>query len=253
MSGVTPPEPGKVFDPDAERLTRLARRFYKDVEVVSHADGQGIALDGRDLKTPARRAVRLPGRGAAELVAAEWRAQGERIDPAAMPVTRLVWTGIDRIGPDPRAAQDEILGYAGSDLVCYRAEGPPALVARQAEGWDGMLDWLEAETGARLRVTSGIVHVTQEAAALDRIAAVLDAMMPVRLAALHTAVVLTGSATLALGLDRGRLDAPGAWALARIDEAFQQAQWGEDAEAAARDAVRYADLAAAEALMRALD
>jgi len=253
MSGVTPSDPGKIFDPDAERLARLARRFYTEVDVVSHADGEGIALDGRDLKTPARRAVRLPRRSAAELVAAEWRAQGERIDPSAMPVTRLVWTGIDRIGPDPRATHEEILGYAGSDLVCYRAEGPPVLVARQAEAWDAMLDWLEAETGARLRTTSGIVHVTQDASALGRIGAVLAAMAPVRLAALHMAVVLTGSATLALALERGRLDAPAAWALARIDEAFQQEQWGEDAEAAARDAVRDTDLAAAEALMRALD
>ena len=253
MSGVTPPDLRDVFDPGRERRARLARRFYEEVTVRPDDRGHAVLLDDRELKSPARSALRLPTAAAAGLLAAEWQAQDDRIDPATMPVTRMVWTGLDRIAPDPAPAVAELVGFAGSDLVCYRADAPADLSARQAAAWDPLLDWLAAETGARLSVTSGIVHVAQDAAALQRLEAGLDGMAPVRMAALHTAVVLTGSFVIGLALERGHLEVPAAWAAARIDETFQEEQWGVDREAEARAAGRVGELQSAAALLRALD
>lgn len=252
MNGVTPPDLREVFDPAREREARLARRFYKDVGVRETPEGAGVWLDGRELRSPAKKPLRLPSRDAAELVAQEWRAQDKRIDPATMPVTRIVWTGLDRIGPDRGPARDEILAHAETDLVCYRADTPAELVARQGAVWDPLLAWLAGETGARLKPTTGIMHVAQASEALAALAGVVADLDPIRLAALHTLVTLTGSFVIGFAVLRGHLDADAAWRAARIDEDYQQAQWGEDAEAAALAAARLRDLRAATQLLRAL-
>jgi chaperone required for assembly of F1-ATPase len=208
------------------------RRFYREAGVGDAAGGHAVELDGRPVKTPARRPLVLPTAAAAEAVAAEWAAQGDAVDPATMPLTRLASTAIDRVADNRERVIGEIAAYAGTDLLCHRAAAPADLVARQAQGWQPLLDWLAERHGARLAVADGIMavaHPDEATAALTRAVAAFDDLA---LAALHTVTAASGSLVIALALADGRIDAAEAWRLSRMDEDFQIERWGEDAEAA---------------------
>jgi chaperone required for assembly of F1-ATPase len=229
----------------------LLKRFYKEAGVVDRADGFHIALDGRTAKTPGRNALMLPTREAAEVVAAEWAAQGERIDPATMPVTRLVNSALDGVAADPAPVRAEIVKYASSDLLCYRAGEPEKLVTRQSDLWDPVLAWAAAALGARFILAQGISFVAQPPSSLAAVTRAVDAVpVPFGLAALNLMTVLSGSALLALAVVRGYLTPDAAWTAAHVDEDVQIETWGEDAEAAQRRARRFRDFAAAAELLR---
>ncbi len=230
------------------------KRFYAEAAVVAAADGFGVALDGRPLKTPKRRALRVPTRALADAIAAEWQAQENEIDPARMPMTQLANTVLDGVAETVEAVAESFCGFAAADLLCYRVEYPEGLAAAQAEAWQPHLDWAEAELGARLRVTHGILAVEQPEESLAAIRAACLAHDAWRLAALHALAGLYGSAVLALAVVAGRVDARAAFAASRVDETHQASVWGEDAEAARRAealaieaeaAARFAELAAA--------
>lgn len=226
--------------------TPLPKRFYKTVEAGEGEGGHRVLLDGKGAVTPGRSPLVLPSRGLAEAIAAEFGAQAEVIDPAGMPLTRLANTVIDGVRHEPDAVREEILRYASSDLLFYRADGPDGLVRRQAELWDPVLDWLRSETGARFVLSEGIMHVTQPPEALALVSAYLGRRAePFRLAAMHVMTTLTGSALLAMAVEGGALGAEDAWAAAHVDEDWNISQWGEDAEAAARRAVRWRDMQSA--------
>ncbi|RIY01539.1 ATPase [Aureimonas flava] len=228
----------------------LPKRFYADVTVEETADGFEIRLDGRPVRTPARRLLALSARAPADIVAAEWAGQGTHIDPATMPVTRLVNTVLDGVATDPAATRTDLGRYAETDLLAYRADEPERLVARQAEAWDPMIEWVAERFGARVAVASGVMHVAQAPATLEALRARLDAETdPFRLAAIHQMTTLTGSLILALAVAEGRLGAPEAWRLAHVDEDWNISLWGEDAEASARREARFADMRAAEILL----
>ena len=165
-------------------------------------------------------------------MAQEWRAQGERIDPATMPLTKLANSAIDGVAGREQAVIDDIMKYAASDLVCYRAPGPPGLVEAQAKHWDPVLAWAKDALGAPLKLGQGVVHVAQPQASLDRIRRALAGRDAFSLAALHVMTALTGSALLALAVALGRLTPEEAWEAAHVDEDWQIGQWGEDEEAA---------------------
>jgi chaperone required for assembly of F1-ATPase len=228
-----------------------ARRFYKDASV-----GEGppfkILLDGRPVKTPKKRALEVPTRVLAEAIAEEWRAQETMIDPRRMPLTRFANTAIDAVSDTLDAVAADIVAYAGSDLLCYRAEAPAELRRRQSQHWDPVIAWAEAALGARLKVVPGVVHVRQPDAALAAIAAALVPHEAFRLTGLHVLTTLTGSALLALALVRGHLSADAAWAAAHVDEDYQISLWGEDAEAAARRRGRRAEFDAANRFLALL-
>lgn len=232
----------------------LPKRFYKQVAVAALEDGRhGIELDGRPVRTPAGNLLALPTEPAAQLVAAEFDAQESQIDPADMPVTRLVNTAIDGVSAELQAVHEDVLRFAASDLLCYRAGSPAALAERQTALWDPYLDWLRADLGANLVLAEGVMHVEQPREAIAAISAGLRAFdEPLRLACIHVFTTLTGSAVLALAVAKGQGDAEAAWAAAHVDEAWNEQQWGEDAEAAARRAARKREMLAAEALFRAL-
>ncbi len=224
---------------------RLPRRFYREAAFAGWAGGFALTLDGRKALTPGKAAITVPTARLAEALAAEWNAQGETIDPATMPLTRIVNAAIDGVAARAEAVRAEIVAYAGSDLLCYRAAGPAALAARQEAEWGPLIAWAKAELGARLAIGEGIAHVAQPPAGLANIATALEPFVPLQLAAVHVVTTLTGSAILALALARGRLDAAAAWQHAHIDEDWQIGEWGEDAEAAARGRARWRDMAAA--------
>jgi len=246
---------GEDGKPDATRLARakpeLPKRFYREAGVREEPEGFVLTLDGRPARTPARKPLAAPTRAIAEAVAGEWEAQGERIDPASMPVTRILNSAIDGVAERAAEVRVEICAYAGSDLICYRAEGPEALAARQEAAWDPLVAWAREVLGARLRLAAGVMPVAQDETAVAAVAVALDAATAAELAALHTITTLTSSAILALAVARGRLSAEDAWNAAHIDEDWQIAQWGEDAEASARRAARWREMQAAALILSA--
>ena len=223
------------------------RRFYKRVEVAA-ADGGGFALklDGRAARTPGKRLLIAPTRAVAELIAAEWAGQGETIEPLSMPTTRLANSAIDGVADTLGATRAAIAAYAAADLVCYRAEGPAALVALQAEAFDPALRWASNRFGARFVTTVGVAHVAQPETALAAARAAVEAYAdPFAVAALHVMTSLAGSLLLALMTAEGALSPQAAWRAAHVDEDFQISRWGEDDEAKRRHAARWRDFEAA--------
>jgi chaperone required for assembly of F1-ATPase len=210
------------------------RRFYKAVEVVPADDGFAVRLDGRSAKSPGGRPLAAPTEAMAGLLAAEWEAQANEIDLAAMPATRLAFTALDR-GEEARAAMaEEVARYAGSDLLCYLAEEPQVLAEREAERWGPWLAWSKRELGVTLTPSIGISPARQSPGALARATALAAEMDAFALTGLTFAAALYGSAVLAFAVARGALDGEAAFELSRLDEAFQEERWGVDAEAAAR-------------------
>jgi chaperone required for assembly of F1-ATPase len=231
----------------------LPKRFYTDVTLVEEEGAVSIRLDGRAVRTPSRAVLSVPSMVVAEEVAREWRAQGTHIDPATMPMTRLVNTVLDGVAPDPAGVAEDLGRYAETDLLAYRAAEPQRLAARQAEGWDPVVDWASQRTGESFARGVGVMFVAQPeptVAALRQWVRV-EAEDPFRLAALHQITTLTGSLLLALAVSEGFLDAERAWTLAHIDEDWNIEQWGEDAEAQARRASRFQDMRMAALILDA--
>ncbi|MBL0372733.1 ATPase [Rhizobium sp. KVB221] len=231
----------------------LAKRFYKDVTVSETENGYAILLDGRPIKTPGKRQLAVPTREAAEMLAREWDAQAEEINPTSMPLTRLANTAIDGIEPDMDAVFDDIVKFAGTDLVCYRADAPESLVAFQAELWDPIVYWAAEAIGARFILAQGIIHREQPREAIAAYASKLDRhRSALKLAALHTVTTLTGSALIALAFAEGRLTAEEAWKAAHADEDWNIRLWGTDAEAEARRRARWTEMKAATDMFGAI-
>lgn len=207
------------------------KRFYEQAEVTARAGGVAVALDGKIVKTPARRPLVLPNELIAGAIAREWSAQGETIEPDSMPLMRLAATAIDRIADNRDAVVDEIAAYGETDLLCYRAAEPEDLKARQAEAWQPLLDWCAERYGADLEITEGVIAKPQDSAATETLWAAVDSHDSMSLAALHAITKTTGSLVLALALSEKRIDARTTWMLSRIDEMFQAERWGMDAEA----------------------
>jgi chaperone required for assembly of F1-ATPase len=221
------------------------KRQYRLAAATNVESGWGVALDGKPLMTPAKRLLVLPSLALAEALAAEWQSQGDAVDPDTMPMTRLASIAIDLVAPRRPAILTELTNYAGTDLLCYRAEHPPELAARQQAIWQPLVDWAILRYDAPLVVTSGVIPVAQAPESLRAFAAALDAYEPMLLTALHAAVTACGSLIIGLALLEGRLDAEAAFAAAQLDESFQIERWGEDPEQTSRRAALRADIAAA--------
>lgn len=224
------------------------KRFWKDVSV---SDG-AVLLDGRAVKTPARAALVAPTPALAEAIAGEWRAVGEDIDPGAMPLTGFTNASIDRVAPDAMAFAADLATYGETDLLCYRAENPPELAARQSEVWDPILGWAQQRYDVAFAVTAGIVHVPQPAETVARLASAIIARTPFELAALSPIVSIGGSLVVALMLAEAAIDADAAFAATHLDELWQAELWGEDYLATETRAARRADFAAAVRMLRLL-
>lgn len=208
-----------------------ARRFYKKVAVTGTTAPFEVTLDERSLRTPLKRALDLPSRRLAEAVASEWAAQAEKIDPHSMPYTKLANTALDRVAGDRERIVSQIVDFAGSDLVCYRAEKPRDLIERQARAWQPVLDWARATFAAEFLVAEGIVHIEQPSRSLGAMRDYLGGKSPWALTALHNLTTLTGSALIAaMACDSAILPAE-AWLAAHVDEDWQIEQWGSDEEA----------------------
>ncbi len=232
---------------------QLPKRFY-ETAIAGPADGgHGVFLDGKPVRTPARSLFILPTASAASLVAAEFAAQKTEINPSLMPLTRLANTILDGIVPDPQPVAEDIMRFAATDLVCYRASAPQELVALQAQAWDPVVDWYRDAHGANFMLAQGVMHVAQPREALAVFGTLVrrhsDAF---KLGCLHTVTSLTGSALLAIAMAEGFIDAGEAWRCARVDEEWNRRQWGDDAEAVSREAFRKTEMLAAAEMWNAL-
>jgi len=205
------------------------KRFYTSVTVVAVAEGQwGVELDGRSIKTPARNPLVLPTRRLAEAVTAEWEAQGDKVDPRSMPLTGLANAAIDRVTPNPASFAAGLARYGESDLLCYRADEPPELVARQRAEWDPLLDWARGRYDIAFEVISGIIHRPQPPATVARLADTVAGREPFTLAALSPLVTISGSLLIPLALAEDAIGPDAAFDAAHLDELWQAARWGED-------------------------
>ena len=221
------------------------KRFYKNAAVSPETGGVAILLDGRPVRTPAKNALRVPTEELAEAIADEWNAQGERIDPHAMSLTGLANAAIDRVLPDPAAFAATLAAYGDSDLLCYRSEGPKALVERQEGIWDPLLAWARKRYDIDFELVCGVMHRAQPERTVERLAQVIAERSPFQLAALAPLVTIAGSLLIALALAEGEIGLEQAWRAATLDEAWQAEQWGEDALAAQALDARRRDFEAA--------
>ncbi|MCR5880735.1 ATP12 family chaperone protein [Phenylobacterium sp. J367] len=229
------------------------QRFYKSVEVAEADGGFAVKLDGRNVRTPKGRPLVLPTRALAELVAAEWAAQGEHIELADMHANRLANTALESIPAAREATAAQVAEFAGSDLLCYSADQPAALVQRQGEQWEPVLQRVERELGLAFVRASGIVHQAQPEATLAQVKAAALELDDFALAGLAFGTALFGSAILSVAVQRGWITGPDAYELSRLDEAFQEEKWGVDEEAAERTARLRGEAAVLERWFRALE
>lgn len=253
-------EAGKhLSDPDPVQRARnqmrtpLPKRFYEKATSAETEAGHLVQLDGKPVRTPGRAHLALPNADVAALVVEEFNRQADEIDPMTMPVLRLANTAIDGVAADMQAVLEDILRFASTDLLCYRADAPAGLVERQNELWDPYIDWARSALGARFLLAEGVMHVDQPREAIAALGIALKLREdPFRLTGLHVMTSLTGSALLALAVDSDQAGADEAWRAAHVDEDWNIHQWGEDAEAAARRAARHLDFEAAVKLVKAL-
>lgn len=208
-----------------------AKRFWKEAQVVQTGDGWTVTLDGRAVKTPAKTALTVPTAAIARAVAVEWDAQEGEIDPLSMPFTRTANAAIDKVAVQRAEVADMLAAYGDADLLCYRADSPAELVERQAQTWDPYLDWAATALGARLLPRVGLMHESQDETALLTLARHTHALSSFELASFHDLVSLTGSLILGFAAAQDQGAAHDIWAASRLDEIWQEEQWGVDEEA----------------------
>ena len=229
------------------------KRFWTDVSVGQETGGWSIAIDGRPVRTPARASLVVPNKALAEAIAGEWRDVEGEIDPRAMPLTGLANAAIDRVAPDKGSFATGLARYAEADLVCYRADNPKELVERQAESWDSLLAWARRRFDVDFVTTSGVAHVGQPPATVERLAHAVASLDAFRLAGLSSLVTIGGSLIAALAVLEKAITPDEAWQAVSLDERWQLEQWGGDAEAEAALDNRRRDFMAAARFLGLLE
>jgi chaperone required for assembly of F1-ATPase len=226
------------------------KRFYKAAQSARSDTGFVIHLDGKPVRTPAGLPLTL---GAfdrlAHEIAAEWDAQEQEIKPATMPLTQLAATALDRVGPERPAIIEQMVAYARTDLLCYRADAPQALTERQHRLWQPVLDKTENRLGCRFAVTAGIIAVDQPPETIAAVEDRLQALDVWTLTVAQATAAASGSTVLALALVEGDISAADVFDLSQVDENWQIELWGEDAEATRRREALARDIAAAGRLL----
>ena len=213
---------------------RTAKRLYDSVATGREDGAFTVLLAGRPVLTPQGVVLRLPTAALAAAIANEWGAQGDILRPETMPLTRLAAIASERIAPMRKGVVDAVLDYAGTDLLCYRADAPQDLVAREERAWQPLLDWAANRWGARLAVAQGILPLRQPAHAIAALRRSVEQASDLELAALSCLVQASGSLVVGLAVLDGCIDADTAFATALLDEEYQAERWGIDAEAERR-------------------
>jgi len=246
-----PDRPTRVAEPSRE--SQLPKKFYEAAEIAEEDGLFKVLLDGRPVRTPGKSLLQLPSKAVMVSIAAEWHAQEKHIDPMTMPVTRLINTAIDGVATDMQAVKEDIIRYAGTDLLCYRAEAPDQLVEQQNQLWDPVIDWAQNALSARFELAAGVMHIDQPPESISAFSVHVGQIDdPAVLAATHVVMTLTGSAILAMAVCKGHLECENAWKLAHVDEDWNISLWGEDEETSERRAKRFLDMNAACEVIKAM-
>ncbi|MBB3992728.1 chaperone required for assembly of F1-ATPase [Sulfitobacter undariae] len=210
-----------------------AKRFWKEALVVPTEGGFTVELDGRGVKTPAKRALHVPTHAMAAVIAQEWSAQQDAINPNTMPATKTANAAIDKVSQQHAEVAEMLAAYGDSDLLCYRADTPEELVARQAEQWDPILEWAAEVLDAPLLTRTGVMHIPQDPVVIEKLSQRTHALDKFELAAFHDLVGMSGSLVLGFAAALDVKTADELWAISRLDELWQEEQWGEDEDATA--------------------
>jgi chaperone required for assembly of F1-ATPase len=242
------PLPDGIKAAQTAQRSDLPKRFYTVASAAPREGGFAVLLDDRQVRTPAKKPLVVPTEPLAVALAAEWAAQVTTIDPATMPLTRIVNSALDGVTGREAEVRADIVRYAGHDLLLYRADTPLALVERQAQQWDEIVVWAERLLGGRFILAQGLMPVSQPDTTLEQVAGRLADVPALPLAGLHVITTITGSALLALALHQGHITAAEAWTAAHVDEDYQIEMWGMDDEAASRRAGRWREMQAASLL-----
>lgn len=229
------------------------KRFYKAAGIQEADGGFQVQLDGRPVRTPARKLLSAPSRRLAEALAAEWEDQPEEIDQAAMPLNRMAGTAVDELAGKREATADAVARYAATDMVCYWADRPQTLIEQQQATWRPLIDWVGERYGAKLQVASGVLPIEQDASALAQLRRSVGEFDDFRLVGLSVATGAASSLVIGLALIEGRIDAQAAFDAAQLDESFQINEWGTDEIAEQRRAALLAEFGNVERFIRALD
>ncbi len=227
--------------PEREQKPPKPKRFYKNVAVINEKGEYAITLDDRKIKTPMKMALTVSNEQLANAIAAEWEQQKEFIDSETMIITKMTNTAIDRVAPRKTEIIEELVTYAGSDLICYRAEEPASLVETEKQNWDPFLTWFKDEKEINLKLATGIIHVQQDPEVLEKITHLYEPLDEFALTALYNITTMLGSALLPLSYALGHGNEQQIWSAAHIEEDYQIARWGEDEQAALRRAKRKAE------------
>lgn len=225
---------GPKYMAKADQVRQKPKRFYETVSVKPNGNTYAIMLDDRPIKTPMKQLLAVNSAELAKAIAKEWETQTEEIDHESMIHTKLTNTALDRVIPRRQEIIDEIIAFAGSDLLCYRATEPQTLCESESRAWDPVIDWYKNTHNIHLKTTSGITHVSQEAKELQKIGSLLSEIDEFTLTAIHNITTLTGSALLSIGLILGPWQPDEIWQAAHIDEDYQIQRWGEDEQASHR-------------------
>ncbi len=228
------------------------KRFYEQVHIEMRDDGYVILLDAHELKTPSKRQLALPNQFMAELIAEEWRAQEDKVDPRTMPSMRLSATAIDRVSDRFDDTLGEFKNYVSSDLLCYRGSGQETLASRQVAEWDPILAWAAARYDVSFAVTDTLMPIPQADETIARLSQAVCSDVFALTSAVH-ATAVTGSAVLALALYEGHIDAKRAFELSCLDNLFQLEVWGEDESERQKLDNIFLELSALNSYFRALN
>lgn len=226
------------------------KRFYEKVSVEPQDGGYGVHLDGRVVKTPAKRPALSPTKAMAEAVAAEWMAQGDKVNPASMPLGKLLYTALDKVACRRDEVITELVGYAKADMLCYPCDFPADLVQKQKELWLPLLTWVREQHDLGFITTTSIAHIDQEEALLEKLRKILEKLDSFRLTAFHNVTGLCSSVCIGLNVLGNNISIEQAWAAAQLDEDFQIEKWGEDDEAKLRTTNMKTDLDAAALFLK---
>ncbi|MEM9432328.1 MAG: ATP12 family protein [Pseudomonadota bacterium] len=218
-----------------------AKRFWTSATFERTSSGFAIKLDDKPVRTPAKSPLVVPSQALAQSITAEWQSQGEVIDPMSMPFTRSANAAIDKVAPQLEDVRALILSYGETDLLCYRADGPDSLIQRQAETWDPLLVWAHERYGVELQKTAGVMPVLQPQASLDQLRAEIETLTVFQLTGFYDLVSLSGSLIIGFAAIERVQTIDQLWQASRIDEAWQQEQWGRDEEAVAMSEKKGAD------------
>jgi len=250
-SDLIPDVPTRVAEPPREN--NLPKRFYKTVALAADGDKFRIELDGRSVKTPGKNLLAISSKVLAQTLVNEWDAQKKHIDPMTMPLTRLLNTAVDGVAPDLQPVKEDLVRFAGTDMICYRAPGPDGLLAIQMEHWDPILEWAQVHLNCRFKLAQGVMHVQQEPEQIAgfnvHVGLINDALV---LSATHVITTLTGSATIGMAVTKGFLSCDDAWSAAHVEEDWNIKNWGEDEEAQTRRTTRFVDMRTACDVIEAL-